>query len=272
MTNDYAWEFWTADLNNENHEKRFEIETQQSGTIGTSVFYQGYYYAPQREGFSDEETEKMEVRMRIIKVNLQNGQAEGVTNWGKDGEYLFLTGVYGDWLYYRYNERDESGQLHLRLYRTSQENGNTELLLEAGETYRVSMDWNLLVCGTNDAGHTRIFCWELDTGEKTQIFEEVDFALSGVWATGGDIVWGCWYEDEETYRYYIYDSASQEIWETQPYSEAHDCWTKLESGWWCRAWKMIEEVGELATVDEMNSFYYITVDKLKAEKEMKRVQ
>lgn len=272
VTNDYAWEFWTADLNNENHEKQFEIEMQRSGMIETSLFYQGCYYAPQMELFLDEESEKTEVRMRIVKVDLQDGRAEGVTDWGKDGEYLLLAGIYDGWVYYRYNERDESGRIHLRLYRVSQEDGSTELFLEAGEKYCVSMDRNRLVCGTNDAGHTRICCWDLDTGEKRQIFEEADLALAGVWASGGDVVWGRWYEDEEVYRYYIYDSASQEIRETQPYSEAHDRWTKLEDGWWCRAWKMIEEVGELATVDEINLFYYITVDELKAEKKMKRVQ
>lgn len=272
VTNDHAWEFWTADLNNENHEKHFEIEMTQSGLLGTSLFCQGYYYAPQMEMFLDEETGKMEVLMRIIKVDLKSGNVKGVTDWGKDGEYLFLVGVYGDRVYYRYNERDENGQVHLCLYCVSQENGETELLIEAGETYRVSMDQERLVCGMTDTKNTQIFCWNLASEEKTQIFEEEDFALVDVWVSGGDIVWGRWHEDDKTYSYYIYDSVSQEILETPQYSENHDRWTKLQNGWWCRAWKTTEEAGMLAEPDEVDSFYYIANEKLRAGEEMKRVQ
>lgn len=111
-----TWEFWTADLDGENHVKQWEVPLELSYSRGINPFYQGNYYGIQNQLVLPDEREssdEVEIRERIISISLRDGQVQAVTDWLNERALLWLVGVHEDSVYYTVWKQETEEKEHI---------------------------------------------------------------------------------------------------------------------------------------------------------------
>lgn len=162
--NEDTWEFWTAELDGENH------TLQQKADMGVltpgpeSLFYDGSYYTVATDLVEDLEAGEHKLMNRLVQVDLGNGEVKELTEPVDVSENPELLGAYGDHLYYTQVVTDESGKLVRNIYQLSQDNGEAEIL-DRGSWCELNGQW-LAYVGKRDNGRGEICLRDLKITKK----------------------------------------------------------------------------------------------------------
>jgi hypothetical protein len=230
VVQDEKWEFWTADMNNENQEKQFEVALGSwNRTASPSLFYRGYFYTIQSEKASVQDRMGGEYQNRLISVRLRDGQVEALTEWMDLG--LELAGVHEGDVYYGFGQ-SEDNRFFTVLRRMSIETGETEDIAKSEYGLNVAMNEDVLVYALPDhAAKKEIFLLDLESGKTKLICETDDVTLSGLSVSQEKVIWNCQYSGEDGIRASVYDIGTGELRETEPYQGVRNQWTWAEDGW-----------------------------------------
>lgn len=264
-----AWEFWTADLDGENHRKQWDIHLEESYPSGISLFYQGYYYGIQDQiRFSNE----IENRKRIIAISLTDGHVQAVTDWLNTKTLLWLVGVHKDSIYYTVLVQETAEKQTHRLLCKDLRSGEEEILAESDSWIYAAMDAQWLGYGVLTEDGTDLMLRNLKRGEDYILYEKEDMEPYGFDLTNGKLIWYDIHPESGTYTYFFYDIEEKKLQETKPYQRLYDMWVNFGDIWFCRASKSYDEVGLLPNNDDYNEYFYITQEDLLTGRELTQVK
>lgn len=254
------WEFWTADLNGENHTRMFTISGIEAVPGGTSLFYRNYYYTMKMDFYQDVATGETYPGYQMVAISLSDGAEEKITEAFEAKHVPYFVGVYEDKVYYTANQMDED-KFERTLYCVSRTTGKTETIISS--KYLIAdMNENWLVYGQVEEGGKMVLV-DLDTGEKKTIYDRKDRGkLATVELSGDKLLGTVWHEETEEYHFFIYDMEQEEYRETPCYKEGYSNWIHVGEGWLTSLSKDASEVDINDENEDFTDYFYIREEDL----------
>lgn len=160
---------------------------------------------------------------RIVSIRLRDGRMVPITEWSKWSQYDYrLGGVYGEWLYYVENWREEPD----RLCRQNVTTGEKEVCFEYDYINLPLRDGQNMAVSTVDSKKNQTYVIDLETGEK-QVCE----GFTADFYANGKLVWNTFDENTKTYTGHVYHLATGEREDGKPFQTAFIFLAATEKGY-----------------------------------------